>query len=596
MTSPEAGTFEDIKDFTNQLMEDGIGWASLASAQPQVGTQDEQAAGAGIQTYLAFEESINNSIFFGLNLQPLGFNSQIFGLYTTYYRISQLLDAGIATDVLTAYTDDVGDLYDAAGDFIDSYIVGTWPGTLDNERKRLLVRAFTNYQTLGFFDAVDLSSTFGNIARLVDINASVNSKLAMNIMKRAAEQDINIFGSTFDSLLPSAAQIQENASLIPPGIIDQADVSVITDGETWQPYQLFDMDNFPRDGTNPYDRAVPVGYVIDKFRESSSGEIVTFDRIYIEGAEANTYIDPLVAYGARYYYTVRTVFLTEFNAVNIAADETGTDEGQSLIARVLVASRGSALEVIDTIDEEAPQPPDTIKFSYDPEQDGLLIYWEYPPTPGTDIESWQVFKRKTLYEPYQLIKQIKWSSFTNRYERVPNELIETTQVPKNFYTDKSFSTFSTGYYAVCAVDKHGYSSGYSTQYYVTYNYQSQRTNARKVSRKDAPKPYPNFYIEEEPIVYREGISMLDTTKFELFVDTMKSSGHNKLKVYFDPEYYTVEDDRDPSDPSGDPLADPIIIPVFESGFDFGVPRYKLTILNVDLQKSEIVDISITETE
>ena len=90
--------------------------------------------------------------------------------------------------------------------------------------------------------------------------------------------------------------------------------------------------------------------------------------------------------------------------------------------------------------------------------------------------------------------------------------------------------------------------------------------------------------------------MLDTTKFELFVDTMKSSGHNKLKVYFDPEYYTVEDDRDPSDPSGDPLADPIIIPVFESGFDFGVPRYKLTILNVDLQKSEIVDISITETE
>ena len=429
-----------------------------------------------------------------------------------------------------------------------------------------------------------------NIARLYDANGSVNSKVALTVTSRAAENQVSPYGPSFSSKMDSARAIQERANSIGSGVITVADISLATDGSTWQPYQLFDADTFSTDGAQ--DRAVPVGYVIEKYREDSNGLIKNFDRIFIEGINNTTYIDPAVATNHRYFYTIRTVFLTEFNAINIA-DAEGENEGQTAIARVLIASRGSPLIKVDTIDEIAPAPPDTLKFSYDPRRGGLLIFWEYPPDAGAlDIGSWQIFKRKTLNEPYTLIGQLMWDGFSNRYEVVPEKYITRTNGPQNFFVDQEFSTFSRAYYAVCAIDHSAFTSGYSTQYYVNYDYVNQRTNARKVSRRDAPKPYPNFYIEEEPVELQKEnrlATKIETTKTELFVDTMKDSGHQRLRVFLDPEYYKVLDYRDPSSP-GERATEPLEINLLEQ--HASEPRYKLTFINVDLQESQILDIVV----
>ena len=63
---------------------------------------------------------MNNSVFFGLNMQPVGMDVNLNDLFLFFYQIANLLSQGVAASVTDAFTDDEGDLYDAASDFLES--------------------------------------------------------------------------------------------------------------------------------------------------------------------------------------------------------------------------------------------------------------------------------------------------------------------------------------------------------------------------------------------------------------------------------------------------------------------------------------------
>ena len=82
----------------------------------------------------------------------------------------------------------------------------------------------------------------------------------------------------------------------------------------------------------------------------------------------------------------------------------------------------------------------------------------------------------------------------------------------------------------------------------------------------------------------------------LFTPTIKDSNHRRVKIYFDPEYLEVVKNNDEDQTTQN-------IPIFtydsqqaegEAPDAARTARYKLQMLNTDLQQTETVDIVISD--
>ena len=552
-----------------------------------------------IQSKIAYEESINNTIFCGLNMQPTGFDKDLYNRLSGYAIIQALIDERNETSTLTGFTDSEGDLFDAASEFITSLDEGMSP-----EIKRLLVRALTDYQSVGFYEMVGSIAPFSNIAHLLDINASVNQKVILNTVKRSYESFEGCFSPQAGKKINDSASLQDTAAAtIPAGIVTTDDVTLVTSDDLdtpWEPFQIFEFD-YPFYLESFADSLISIGYIIDKFREEEDGQLTSYDPIFIDGTANTAYLDPHVAFGKRYIYKVRTVFLVHFTALNITEDD-GSRGGELAVARVLIASRGSHSIIIDTFDNEAPDPPEFLSFSFNPDRGGMVIFWEHPLDLQGDICAYQIYSRDNIEDPYTLIGEIRWGSSTvsEGVRAIPENMIERTSITKTYFVDTEFDeAVDKKYYAVTAGDRLGFISGYSAQYYVSYDILRQRTKSVYVSRPGAPRPYPNIYVREEVITDTVTAQKSDTTKFDFFIDTMKDSHHSRLKIYFNPDAYTINGRTLRSLPGtieelSDTLetydAPTVISPIVNT--KSGIPAYKLLILNTDLQKSEIVNIFV----
>ena len=161
-------------------------------------------------------------------------------------------------------------------------------------------------------------------------------------------------------------------------------------------------------------------------------------------------------------------------------------------------------------------------------------------------------------------------------EVAPADNILRLDGPRINFLDKSYVIGEKPIYAIASVDAHGMSSNYSSQIQIEYNKWRNKLITKIVSRPNAPKQYPNLILEEDA-----------------FDDAMKVSGYNRMKVFFDPEYYIVRKNLE----SGE-------LGSLEEAFlgrsvnflqvDPTKATYKMHIMNVDLQKEEIVNIRIKD--
>ena len=107
------------------------------------------------------------------------------------------------------------------------------------------------------------------------------------------------------------------------------------------------------------------------------------------------------------------------------------------------------------------------------------------------------------------------------------------------------------------------SSNYSAQHVVSYDRFKGRINVTYLSKSGAPIPYPNLYLRQD-----------------LFPDTIRMSGYDRMHVYFDPEYLTVKDSND---------NDLSLVSTSEED-----PSYKISMINLDNQKSKLIDIYVKD--
>lgn len=300
----------------------------------------------------------------------------------------------------------------------------------------------------------------------------------------------------------------------------------------------------------------PIGYVIEKEELTPNG-IVKKNPLFIETPNTSFFVDPNVKYGTTYRYRIRTVVLVRARAEDLATNE-------FLAVDFLVGSGWSPWETVQTEERLAPPSPVDIGFVWDYASRNLCFHWTFPVNQQRDIKYFQVFRRSSLSEPFELMRMFDFDDSIERspvgYERPDPQLVDRMRSPKSFWIDPDFNETSTFIYSVVAVDAHLFSSPYSVQFEVSFDKTRNKLVKRQISPAGAPKPYPNLYVNSET-----------------FVDVIKTEGYEKVKLYFHPEVLTLTDSKGND-------KDLICMNPDTS--------YRFQMTNIDLQEQQTVDVSV----
>jgi hypothetical protein len=294
-----------------------------------------------------------------------------------------------------------------------------------------------------------------------------------------------------------------------------------------------------------------MGYHIRKYNMDQPDEI---EHIFITNTDAKKYEDKKVLYGATYNYSIAVVYLIRVFSFKkrgvIAAD-------------LLVESRESPS--INVVCEEVVPPvaPDGLDF-YLLQNNELIIEWGFPLNPSEDIKRFQIFRRLSINEPFELIRELDFDNSvvqSPRYENIPGYTSKKVIRPTTSICEYAFTLDSKYIYAVCSVDAHDLSSPYSEQFRVSYDKFAAKLIVEFVSEKNAPKPYPNFLLRSK-----------------LTEDAFRDSNHSSLTCYFDPEYLRIFDGNKEE------------IDFLQTSED--KVSYKLQLMQLNFQQSVIANINI----
>jgi hypothetical protein len=427
-----------------------------------------------------------------------------------------------------------------------------------------LADTFTNLENQGFSflgsredpklkdrDYSNVISSVQDRIKNVRVKAQLNNKFIRTLLGTVAHNPTNIFEDEIGPILSEAERIQEKAISQKP--------STILDGKDYD-FEILDFLEFRANiDPNAFDSTVQViGYVFDKAEYTPDGNRIVKSPVIVENPESSTVVDLNVKYGTTYGYSVRSVVYVE-----IAVED---KEFNSIGAiSFLVCSKNSAEQIVWT--EEYIAPPEVADFNvaWDYTQEAARLTWSFPVNPQRDIKYFQVFRRATIDEPFELLKMYAFNDIvggTVLPETPDPVLVEKLTSPRSIYFDKEFTKDSRFIYSICSVDAHGFTSNYSIQFECWFDRFANRLLKKAVSLSGAPRVYPNAFLLRDA-----------------FVDTIRDSGHKKLDIYFTPEYLGLTN---------------------EQGDDLGLlkttpgDKYQLQMINVDLQDQQMVDIAITD--
>lgn len=416
-----------------------------------------------------------------------------------------------------------------------------------------ITRAAQAHGTRFFPHGVNGPEVIGNKSQdpAVTIGLQINSKFVHDIIERAVVDPHGHFSSDMHPIRGTAKQVQRQARL-------RSNPSVVEDDYKSFPRYAFVKATEANHMPTPCPAQI-VGYIVDRKETMPDGSTKERDPIVIENPVVGQTIDLCVRYGASYTYTVRTIARFTFSAID-------DDTGAIVTVTALVSSRPSNRAWVKCFETVAPPPPADVGFTWDHDAEKMAVHWTFPPNPQRDIKRFQVFRRQSILEPFELIKVYDFDDSQvpiPQLEHPDAARVEHLTSPKSWFIDDEFTKTSKNVYALGCVDAHGNVSAYSAQFLVWFDQFRNRLMTHVVSHFGAPRQYPNMYLEADT-----------------FVDTIRDSGHSRLNLYFTPECYHVFDDNER------------IVPVITTDRDGG--SYRLQCINPDAQKMGTVDVTLLE--
>lgn len=398
--------------------------------------------------------------------------------------------------------------------------------------------------------AGDQADAFFDDLKDFSIHAQLNSRMIQGLVERSIKDPNSSQASDMQALYVNAKMVQRAAvKRFVPGVSSEEFKTVV-------PFVQLTAQrvSHPQRST-----AEIVGYVIDKFEIVDNGQIKNHNPIIVENGRASSTLDVRIRYGARYGYVIKTIVRLTLPVVDAVTNELST-------AHVLVASRPSKTAYVHCHEDIPPSYPSDFGFTWDYEREKLTIRWSFPTTSQRDVKKFQLFRRLTIEDPFELIKEYDFDDSltpTLNAEQPSPATVERLKNPAAFYVDDEFDKSKKFIYAVGSVDAHGLVSSYSAQFEVSFDVFKNKLVKRLVSHGGAPKPYPNMYIDGE-----------------LFSETIRDKGHQRMKVYFNPEFYQMYD--------GSGRVTQAIATNRTGG------SYVLSLINVDVQKQRFLTMTIDD--
>lgn len=328
-----------------------------------------------------------------------------------------------------------------------------------------------------------------------------------------------------------------------------------------------------------------LGYIIERYWSTPEG-YAKQKNFFIEDPSVTSFVDKTPLYGITYVYTVRAIFSVKM----LTRLSSGASISEIYISSKPIPSHVNCLEFVP------PPEPENLKFTFDYDEGNLIVQWDPPVNPQKDIKQYQVFRRKSINFPFELIAQYGfdrsypgWPDNTryttgeivdaNNFSNTPPEyrnLITSSENLVCFHRDKDFSVDAEFFqnesfiYSICSIDAHGMISNYSEQHEVVFDSYKNKIISKVVCGPGSPKPYPNMKL-----------------RVDAFKDSIRVSGDEtkELSIYFSPEYLKIKDK--------DNKTYKIIEAITPAKNN--KPYYVLQLINLDNQKSQLIKININDT-
>jgi len=201
-----------------------------------------------------------------------------------------------------------------------------------------------------------------------------------------------------------------------------------------------------------------------------------------------------------------------------------------------------------------------------------------------------------LQQPFTLLAEYDFDQSVFKsppLENATSKNVIKMKFPKLTFVDKTYKEGSTPIYTIAAIDARGLTSNYGAQFSVHYDKYRNILKTKLTSKEGAPKTYPNIYVNKDT-----------------FQDLIKSSGKDRMRIFFDPEYYKVFKTHDliSTTPGRNAQGSVWSVPFAgqdsvttskEADLNFIASSlenftYKVQIINTDLQQSEVVNIQIVD--
>lgn len=401
-------------------------------------------------------------------------------------------------------------------------------------------------------------ASYQNDIKSIVLGVSLNNLIVSDVLKTASRWQTSFYVDEYASLFSSAQTVQDSA------VGDAAGEDLFTISEDKLNTIVTSISSISSESTGTASAATTsevVGYIIEKYGEQLDGSTLRYSDIIISNPSTTTYSDSSVRYGGVYKYKIRTVYRCTF--VTLSGEN--EDGSPSYVVMSILAASEGAQAVISCVESSPPLPPGNITFQQT--LSGLYIRWNFPINTQKDIKRFQVFRRKKIESPFILQKEINFDKTIYPYttgESIPISLLQIESAPVKHYLDSQFNDLDDDYiYALCSIDAHGLSSGYSDQYRVRFDKFTGKLIVTRISTEGAPKPFPNVNILSD-----------------FFSDVIKDSGHSRIRLYFDPEYNDVTR-------SGSSLS-------LVSKTSTGEATYKIGITELNLGQSQTIDIIVND--
>jgi len=484
--------------------------------------------------YIQSEQAFSNFDFSSITFQDTNIDEKLFSLVSGSTNIknidlNSLSDAAKSLNDFTRETVNGNILVDAVNNKSKLGILSTDPSPLISNRKS------------SFEEVKDLK-----------IRAQINNKFVGSIIRTVAEDSLSPYADELSKIIDIAADLQDVS-------IEKMESTSIRSSE-WDSSFVPIVQERIKSNAKSFEvsRFEVVGYIITKVQLAADGSEIAFDPIMIKGSQATTVIDPEIVFGGVYKYKV--------NAIASVSLMGRDSQNRKVKSTGLVASQASSVRFINCIDATPPPFPADIKPTWDYGERSFRLIWSFPVNRQRDIKYFQIFRRRTINEPFELIREFDFDNSiipVDRGEDIDDYLVYKMKDPVTYFYDKEFGKDDTFIYTLCSIDAHGLTSNYSAQYEVSFNRFTNKLVTKAISRSGAPKAYPNMFL-----------------KTSAFIDTIKVSSYENMSIFFDPEYLRVTDDKN---------NDLNLLPSSQAYSEF-----KVQVINTDLQASETVTLTIDD--